>query len=88
MNEEADDLGIIGASNPTNPPIIHSKTDVHQIPDQVEEDLNDQSAEEIQFNNGGANAIDEDVINAQAPGDDDFQWPPILMWLIVVSTLI
>ena len=72
IDEEVDDLGMIGASKPTNPPIIHSKTDVHQIPDQVEEDLN-QSAEEIQFNNAGAAAIDEDVINAQAPGDDDFQ---------------
>ena len=54
MDEDADDLGIIGASNPTGAPIIHSKTDVHQIPDQIEEDLNDQSAEEIQFNTGGA----------------------------------
>lgn len=63
---------MIGSVQPDNKKIIHSKTDVHQIPDDVQEDLN-QSAEEIQFNAGGAKAIDEDVINAQAPGDDDFQ---------------
>jgi hypothetical protein len=47
---------------------------VHQIPDDVEKDLN-QSAEEIQFNmGGGAQAVDEDVINAQSPGaNEDFQ---------------
>ena len=77
-DDDDGDLGLIG-SVANQPPgqVIHSKTDVHQVPnvdDEVDEDLQNQSAEEIQFNSGGANpVVDEDVINAQAPGDDDFQ---------------
>ena len=72
-DEDAQDLGVIGFSNqpPSAGGIIHSKTDINQIVDDVADDLN-QSAEEIQFNTGGAKAVvDEDIINAADP-DDDF----------------
>lgn len=67
-------MGLIGSVKPKQN-YVQSKTDVINQPadDEVEEDLLNQSAEEIQFNKAGAKAVDEDIINAPQGVDDDFQ---------------